>query len=353
MSPPFVPVAALAVLTGLTSCSRQVEPAPAIAAPVNVRVAPLETSTVSPAIRVAGVLARQTEVELSLPVGGVIERLAVRAGDRVAKDQELARLQTDQLDAQVVQARALLDKAQRDLGRIEKLQGERVATLENLEDARTQVEQATAALRIAAFNRRHSVLAAPNDGVVLRRFAEPNELVSAGRAVLAFATDNDGWIVTCGLTPRDVARVALGARVQLRDSTGGTAVGKIVRMAGAIDSATGTVSVEAMLDSPPAGARSGLVVAVSIAPEPVPARAVVPLAALRDGTGGRAAIFLVEAGASKVKRVWVDVEQVDGERVYLRTMLAPPSRVIVTGQQFVRDGEAVNVVEDVRAAATR
>ncbi len=349
-------VGSLFVLVGLTSCQRAVEPAPTSstqATPVKVRLAAVETSTVSPLIRVGGVLARQTEAELSFAVGGVIERVSVRPGDRVSKNQELARLQSEPFEAQLVQVMAVLDKARRNLGRVEKLQSERVATLEDLQDGRTAVDQAAAALRLAEFNRRHSSITAPQDGVILRRLAEPNELVAGGRAVLTFASEQDGWIVKCGLTPRDAARITLGAGVELNDSTGALATGKVVRLAEAIDAATGTLAVEARLDSLPSVARSGLVVSVAITPKPVAARAVIPLAALREGAGQRAAIFLVEGSAVTAKQIWVDVEQVDGERVYLRTVLPPQARVVVAGGQFVREGEAFAVTEDVPAAAAR
>ncbi len=355
MSSNLALVGALFALAGLSSCNRAVEPVAAstTATPVKVRVAAVEMSTASPLIRVGGVLARQTEAELSFPLTGMIERVAVRAGDRVTKNQELARLQTDQFEALVVQASAVLEKARRDLGRIEKLQSERVATLEDLQDARTQVDQAAAALKIAEFNRRHSVITAPGDGLVLRRLAEPSELVAAGRAVLSFASDQDGWIVKCGLTPRDATRITVGAAVEINVPAGAKAAGRIVRVAEAVDATTGVVQIEAKLDSPPVDVRSGQVVAVSVTPKSVAARAVVPISALRDGVGNRAALFLVEAGAATAKRVWVDVEQVDDERVYLRTPLPPQTRVIVTGGQFVREGEAISVTDDAGAAAAR
>lgn len=333
----------------LTACRRSAETATtaaaaAPAAAIQVRVAPVELSGESPAIRVPAVLARQTQAELSFPISGIIESVAVRAGDRVKKGQELARLQLDQSEAQLIQARAAVEKARRDLGRVEKLQAEHVATLENLQDARTLVEQTGAALHIAEFNRRHSIIVAPADGLVLRRSAEPNEQIGAARPVLSFAGEADGWIAKAGLTTRDAGHVALGAVATLRDSAGGTAAGKIVRIAEAVDPATLTVFVEAGLDAPPAGARSGATVSLLITPQPVTPRPVVPVAALRDGQGGSASVLVVGAD-SHAKRLSVEVEQIDGERAYLRTALPAGARVVVAGGQYVADGSVVQVSE--------
>jgi membrane fusion protein, multidrug efflux system len=341
----------IAALSGCRPKTPPANQAVTAAAPVLVRVAPVETSIRSPAIHVAGVLARQTESDLSFPVGGILERVLVRAGDRVARNQELARLQLDPMEAQAVQAGAVLEKARRDLARIERLQAERVTTLENLQDARTQVEQAGAALRIAEFNRRHSVIVAPADGVILRRLAEPNEQVAAGRAVLSFASEGEGWIVQASLGARDAARITAGAPVQLDAAAGGRATGKIVRLAEAADVATRTVPIEVALDNPPVGARSGLVVSMTITPGAVAERTVIPLAALQEGLGGRAVVLVVEPGATTAKRMEVEVEQIDADRVYLRTALPARARVIVAGGQFVREGAAIQIAEEGRAAS--
>lgn len=341
----------LCASAALVGCRKATEPASAPAtsgAPVPVRVAAVELSGESPAIRVPGVLARQTQAELSFPIGGIIERVSVRAGDRVKKDQELARLQPDHTEAQVIQARAVLEKARRDLERIEKLQADRVATLESLQDARTLVEQAGAAVRIAEFNRRHSVIVAPADGLVLRRLAEPNEQVPPARAVLSFAAEADGWIAKAGLTTRDAIRVGIGAQVVVQDI--GRVTGRIVRIAEAVDPATLTVFVEASLDSPPPGARSGQTVVLVITPQPVTARPVVPVAALRDGRRGSASILVVGPDA-KTQRVVVEVEQIDGERAFLRTSLPPNSRVVIAGGQYVTEGGAVQIMEEAPAGA--
>lgn len=340
-------------LTGGTGCQRNndtAKPTPPGPTPVLVRVAPVEMSGESPRIQVAGVLARQTESELSFPLSGIIERITVRAGDRVKKDQELARLQRDQLEAQFEQAEATLEKARRDLVRLERLQAERVTTLESLQDARTQVEQAGAAWRIAEFNRRHAALVAPADGIILRRMAEPNENVSAGRAVLSFASEAEGWIAKAAISARDAARVALGAGVAVHVPSGPATEGKIVRIAEAADPATRSIPIEVALEGPPGPARSGLLVSLVITPVKLPERVVVPLAALREGRGGRASVFVVESGAGIARQIAVEVEEIDGDRAYLRTALPRTARVVVAGGQYVQDGGSVTVADENRAA---
>ncbi len=337
---------ALASLALAAGCKRAEPTAPAApVAPrvVNVRVAPVESSTATPVVRVPGLLARQTEADLSFPQSGLLASVAVRAGDRVKAGHELARLQLDPIEAQLTQARAAVEKVKRDLTRVEKLQAERVATLENLQDTRTALAQAEAVLSSAEFARRHAVITAPADGLILRRTAEPNEIVAAGRPIVAFASEGDGWIAKASLAPRDAARISVGSATTLEDGNGGQARGKVIRIAGAADPLTRTVPVDVQLDTPPTAARSGLIVSLSITPAPVPARSAVPLAALRDGNGGHAFLFVIESGAATAKRISVEIELVDGERAYLRTPLPATQQVVIAGGQYLNDGTPVKL----------
>jgi len=336
-------IAALGLAAGCKPAEATQTPTSDSAAAVNVRVAPVESSTATPIVRVAGILARQTEAALSFPLSGLLAEVTVRDGDQVQRDQVLARLQPDPIEAQLSQARAIAEKATRDLDRIEKLQADRAATLENLQDARSNVEQAEAGLRAAEFNRRHAVIVAPADGLILRRLAEPNEIIGAGRPVVTFASESDGWIVKAGLSSHDAARLQIGTSAELVDGNGGRARGKVVRIAGAADPATRSVPLEVQLDTPPPGARSGLIVALVLLPGPVPARTRIPLSALREGRGNSAFVFVVENGAKTARRLAVEIELIDGDHAYLRSNLPASQRVVVAGAQYLNDGSPVNL----------
>ncbi len=339
-------VSLLLIIGALAGCAKT-PPASAVPVqPIAVRTTAVEYSDAAIPVRVSGVLARRTEAELSFKIGGLIEEVTVRAGDSIAKGQVLARLRPDEIEAQVAQARSATEKARRDLARVEKLQAGAVATLENLQDARTGLEQAEAQLRIAEFNRRFAVIVAPAAGRVLRRAAEPNELVTAGRAVVTVAGEADGWIVRAGVADRDIARVRLGDRAEILGGGEAGAVGGVVtQISEAANALTRTAEVEIALDRAPLVARSGFVAAVTLFPRPVSERPMVPAATLIEGDGGRASIFLVETGGAVARRVTVEIETLLGEHVYLRTALPKGARLVVAGGEYLRDGAAVTLVK--------
>jgi RND family efflux transporter MFP subunit len=172
-------VAGAAVLAGCNSKATIETPA---ATPV--RVAAATSGPAAPSIRTNGLLANKDEIRLAFKVGGVIRKLTVSEGERVRKGQRLAEIEQTEVNAQVEQARQARDKATRDTARGERLYQDKVISLEQLQDLRTQAAMAEAALNSAEFNWNYAAIVAPHDGTVLRRLAEERELVSAGTPVL-------------------------------------------------------------------------------------------------------------------------------------------------------------------------
>jgi RND family efflux transporter MFP subunit len=344
----FHPLAAgllAATLACAAGCSRS--PAPGATAPLPplvIETAPVELRTEAVPVEVSGVLSRRAEAQLSFKTGGLIATVSVRAGDTVWAGQTLATLRLDEIDAQVAQARTAVEKARRDFARVEGLHADHVATLENLQDARSGVELAEAALRVAEFNRAHSVITAPADGRILRRLAEPDELAAPGRPILAFASDADGWLVRVGVTEPDVLRLHVGDRAEVAWPGGALLPATLAQIAEGADTATRTVEIELSLAGPlPAGLRSGFLVATTLLPQPVPARSVVPLAALVEGRGRLAHVFVVSADGRSVRRQEIEIAAIHAERAYLKTPLPAGTRVATTGAEFLTDGRSVTV----------
>ncbi len=310
-----------------------------------VRAIPVAYSDASIPIRAVGVLARKVEADLSFKVGGIVEVVAVRAGDRVVRGQVLARLRTEEIDAQVEQARSALAKAERDRARLETLLANRVATLENLQDARTAAEVAGAALRIAEFNRQYAVIIAPDHGQILRRRGEPGELIAPGQAVVGFSSEAEGWLLRAGLADRELAQLKLGDRVEVVVGDGPPVAGRLAHIAEAADATTRTTPVEIVLEAVSEQARSGRIAVATLWPARVSSRPVVPASALIEGAGLAGSLYVVDDGAAVARRIAVEIEAMHGEQVFLRSALPRAARLVVSGAEYLRDGMAVEVAQ--------
>ena len=313
-----------------------------------VQVEPVQRTVWPTPVEVAGVLGWRTERNLAFPVDGIVDQVAVRVGDVVTRGQTLAALKLDEVEARLQQAKAAQEKAQRDLQRAESLLASAVISTEEVQNARTALDQAGAQVGAMAFLRRHAVLEAPADGRILRRMAEPDQLVAAGQPVLGLADDGAGWLVRVALSARDVMRIAPGDRATIIPA--GTAEVSFTAVVSCIsagsDERTRTVEVELTPETPlNERLRSGFVVRTVLQPSAGPERIHVPASALVEGQGHSAHLFMLGPDGLSVQRVEVTVDELFGDRAFLATPLPAETRVVTRGAEFLRDGESVEVVE--------
>ena len=341
-----------AMLAGCGSQERQPAAAETVAPPASVRSEPASTLALAQQTRAVGVLAPRDEVRLAFKVGGVVERVAVDAGDVVRQGQVLAEIKQAEVAAAVAQASEAVDKARRDLERGRRLRADEVATEEQVENLTTAYNVARAQLGAARFNAQFARIEAPFDGVVFERLVEGGELVQAGQPVLVVGATGAGWVVRVGLADRDAVRVRAGTPVEVAfDAYPGRAfTGRVGRIGAAADRYTGTFEVEVEVE-PPAGVRFArgligkVVLPLADLAEVAADATVVPVSALVEADGDRAIVFVVDREHGVARRKHVRIGPLIGEQVVVTAGLVAGEHVITDGATWLTDGRAVREVD--------
>jgi multidrug efflux system membrane fusion protein len=303
----------------------------------------VEAGPAAPAIRTTGQLANKDEFRLSFKVGGVIKRIGVREGERVKRGQRLAEIEQTEINAQVEQAKQSFEKAQRDVERGERLYADKVISLEQLEDLRTQRAVAEAALSAAQFNWYYAAIIAPSDGIVLRKLAEERELVAAGTPVLVLSAEEGGYVVKAGVADREIVQIRLGdvAEIRLDALPGEVLRGKVTEVASAADPQSGMFGVEVTLDATDLPLKSGLVAKLSLTPASAQAglHPYVPIASIVEGSGRKASVYVLDG--ERVRRREITVAFIADERVALASGVSVGEQVVTDGALYLEDGELV------------
>ena len=311
---------------------------------IPVRLAPVTDDSAAQPVTATGVIALRDEVTLSFKVGGVIAQVLVREGATVRAGQLLATLDLREIDAQVAKARSAAAKADRDLARVARLYKDSVATRQQMDDATTGAEVAHADLQTAAVNQQYARIVAPSAGVILRRAAEPGELVSTGAPVLTLGSRTSGTIMRASLPDRDVVRLVVGDRATVRvDARPDRTFQGVVRQIGAAaDPRTGTYAAEVALDAPE-GLSAGMIGRVEIATRSGNRLRAVPVEALLEADGDHATLYAIGPDG-RAKRVPVEVAFMRGDRATVRGGLTGVTRVVTDGAPYLNDGSAVRVL---------
>lgn len=179
---------------------------------------------------------------------------------------------------------------------------------------RAMVREAAASLQGAANQRRYSQIRAEFDGVVTERPVGPGQLVTAGQTILKVAQTNP-MRVQANVTQADLAKVRVGADVRffVGGEKGGARKARITSVAPAVDPATRTGIVEALVPNPELVLRPGQFVVMEIVVGVAPDAIVIP----RDAVVIESQVA-GNAGSEERAFVWVATPTPNGEFQVLR-----------------------------------
>lgn len=196
---------------------------------------------------------------------------------------------------------------------------------------------------------------APSDGRVLRRLAEPRELVAAGQPVLLVSRGTGDYTLKFGLPDRDFVHVRIGDRAIVRfDAWPDRRLeARIIERGVAADPRSGTFMTELEIDvgdgadADELTLASGMIGRAEIAASGTGEAELdyVPLGALVEGSGDSMLLFVYDAQTGRVQARRVAVAFITENRAALREPLPPGSWVVADGAPYLDDGALVRVVD--------
>ena len=343
----------VALLTGLTGCSKSL-PAPIVdQRPVPVLLAVVASATGDQRLAVSGTVRIKRETALAFNAAGRIAAITVREGDRVTRGQMLARLDPTGLDASQASARAEATRANADYRRLQSLFEKGWVTAPRLDSARASAAAAAARVQQTGFDVGLSVIRAPSAGTVLRRPAEPGQIVNPGVTVLIVGESDSGHVLRVPLADADLARVRLGQLAAVTVPAVGTLpmAARVSEIGARGDDGSGTFRVEIALP-PRAGLMSGMIgravlrfggTGPGIGTGSAPGAVIVPATAVFSARADEGFVYVHDAANGTVKLRQVALGRVDDDGVTVTTGLRPGDQVVVSGPDRLRDGSKVSV----------
>ncbi len=361
-------------------------------APIEVTVARAVTGEVFPALFGIGTVEAQRAYLIGPTAAGRVKRVLVDVGDTVTAGQLLAEMEPVDLDARVASAVAAADRArsavaaaeaqerdagsQQALAHVEarrfvalgqqavlsqsevdvKVQAQvsadaRLATAQaGLAGARRDLARLTADIGGAQLQRGNMRLAAPADGVVTARDAEPGSTVVAGQSVLKLEDPRSLWITVRLDQGRSAGlRVGLPAAITRRSDPLTHLAGTVIRVEPASDAVTEERIAKVAFDRVPDGVSTGEMAEVTLRLAGVPNAVIVSNASLRH-RGAQSGIWLHANGQLHFTPVKTGAEGLDGS-VQILEGLRAGDEVVVYSQRDLEDGSRIRVVSALRGAA--
>ena len=356
--------------------------------PMPVEFATVKRAPVNEQILVVGNLIGAATVQVVPRVNGRLQTVNVRLGDPVREGQLIARIEDGEIREQVRQAEATfkvgqasirqrqadLTLAENNLERSRNLyerqllpkqtfddvEARHQAALAQLDLANAQIEASKSRLDELKITLANTMIVAPVDGFIGKRFLDPGGFASTNSPV-ASVVDIRTVRMVANLVERDMRRVPVGtnARVEVDAYPGEKFQGRVSRVAPIFDPATRTAEIEIEIPNGGFRLKPGMYSRVELTIDTRQDAITIPRNALIDlqGTNG---VFVAEAaqtpegtrggaspgGALVAKFVPVQVGIRDGEHIEITRGLNDGTRVITSGATALKDGDRVVAASD-------
>jgi multidrug efflux pump subunit AcrA (membrane-fusion protein) len=377
---------------------------------VPVQVTPVVSKSLTYSIRVTGDILPLMQVDLFPKVSGYLERIDVHIGDRVKQGQVIAQIdQTDflqkvkEIEAKVAQAKAQLaeietgtrteelrqaeEAVRQAQSRFEnaRLQHERIEALyernviskkerdiANMdftvaeaqlassqqqlkllrEGARQEVKDAShaklkemeAILEQERTRLQNAKIVAPFRGEISRKYVDAGALVSASTPLVSLVHTETLRIVA-NVLEKDIPLLRAGMNAKIRTDSYPDRVfeGRVEKVNSALDLSTRTLQVEIYIPNPDRLLKPGMFSNVEVVLLEKPQTLLIPREAILE-VGNEMFVFVAEGKKALRKSITIGYEQ---ERmVEVLQGLKEGDQVVIKGQQMIREGSSVRVVEE-------
>jgi HlyD family secretion protein len=368
--------------------------------PIAVHTQTIRPVSIADILELPGILKPVKIATVSTRVSGRVTMLSVEEGDRVRRGQILAKVDVNDLSAQVNQANAGVQQAQANLRvaqasllqqqaqrqeaqaalNLAKLNQSRMAELfKEGAVAQAQLDQTTASLALAeakfaqvnasirqaqasitqseaainssksglntaAASASYGTIVAPFDGVVVEKLASEGETTNMFGTPLLKLERTDLLRLEVPVPEGELNHFSLNQSVQVRiDSLGRRVAGRIQQIVPAADSASHSFIVKIPLANQDGKLMSGMFARLELSRGSqqvfrVPASSLVQRGQLQG-------IYVVGADKRAELR-WIKTGKTEGTQVQIQSGLSAGERVILAPSQSLSDGQAVTFTEE-------
>ncbi len=311
---------------------------------------------------------------------GYVRSWSVDMGDHVKEGQELAQIETPEIDQQLLQAQAQLaqgdaaivdavttrDQAKIEADRYAALAAESLASKQDLDRKRSDLASAEAKVKVAEAQRNayaanvrrlqqlaaYARVTAPFDGVIVERKVERGALLTAGTGTPLYKVAKMDPVRVMIAVPQTMApsiKVDQKVTITAREFPGRTFLGQVAHIAGSLDVDSRTLKVEIRVPNADGALLAGMYVRAELSVATPHTVFTVPANAVVNGADGTR-VAVVQSDET-IKFVKIVIEDDTGVGVSVSSGLQGDERVVLNVAASLKDGTVVHATEQTQQKA--
>ena len=311
---------------------------------IPVEITRLTTGQISSFLLYSSTLETEQTVNVYSRIAGLVEEIYVEESDRVQKGARLIQIEKDEYVLAERKARLEYEKLLADYNRLKALQAEELLSEEEFLTAEINMKQAEIAWEQAKLNLEYTTVTAPISGVIGDRLVNLGDRIQTSTNLFTIANLNEK-IVRLYVPQSEFAKCYKNQTAKVTtDVMAGTKFnGYVKRISLMIYPQSGTFKVTIAVKDPQNKLRPGMFVNAELIVDTHENAKLIPKSALIY-ENERTYFFIVSQDSSQKLELKKGFE--DAEKVEILNDLEAGTQIVVLGQNGLKDGSRVKIVEE-------
>ena len=272
---------------------------------------------------------------------GVLEKLFVEEGDKIATLQPLGQLDKEKSSIELKQLHAKMKKLENELQRKALMYKKRLVSFEEHERLQFDFKAAEAAFELQQLEVNYSTINAPIDGIVVKRHTDVGNFITPSTPL--FIISNISTLEANIFVPENMNRhIRPGLKARLSfDSVDAIVDASVTRVSPVVDANSGTIKVTIQIDNTEYALKPGMFARVSILYDTHANTLLIPRTALiSDDT--RSSVFVLRD--NKAVKLDVKTGYSNQTHVEITEHLQMGDQVITSGHNQLKSEALVKVI---------
>jgi RND family efflux transporter MFP subunit len=308
--------------------------------PVPVKVVTVQEEMATSRNEIMGTVQAVEKAVIAARISGHITEMSVVPGSKVSKGDMLVKINAAEISAQVLQAKAQLAQAERNLERERNLLKKNASTPETVKALEDTNRISLASAKEAQTMLDYATITAPFSGIVARKNADVGDLAVPGKPLLEIENERK-FQIAANIPESMILKIKIGDDIPISIPSAGLSItGKVDEVSPASDSLSRTIPIKLSLPPDP-NIRSGQFARLSLLGSSektifIPRSALLPF-------GQMERVFIFLEGKAKLRLVRSGAVQQD--IVEILAGLSPGDVVVVAGNMGLIDGQTLKIVQ--------
>ncbi|GAB4328955.1 MAG: efflux RND transporter periplasmic adaptor subunit [Calditrichia bacterium] len=309
---------------------------------VPVEITPVVRGNIASYLLYNSTLETEEMADIYSRIPGIVEEIFVEEGDWVKKDQPLLKIEQAEYLLSEEKARLQYEKQKSEFNRFKSLREKNLISVEEFENARISLQQAELEWKQARLNLDYTLVKSPINGVVGERQVKVGDRIQTSQKLMIVSNLKEK-IARLYIPQDEMPRCYLNQKAEITSEVipGKTFIGIVKRISPIVDPISGTFSATISVEDPQNQLAPGMFVKVRLIVDTHQNVPLLPKTALIY-ENERAYFYVVKGDSVEKTELKKGFE--DAARVELLNAIPDSAKIVVVGQNGLKDGSKINIV---------